>query len=148
MSANKVLFVSRNSINNLAGDWRDWACISISEPTAPGEASIEEEQFSGLLRASFHDVIPGRSYDEPFQLMAATDAEKIVEFFLQHRDGVCGFIITCKAGISRSAAVAKWVSGALGLPFNQDYGHFNTHVYRLLQEAAERSGALKNLHGD
>lgn len=133
----RVMFVSRNAVENLSGDWSDFALISISEPNAPGLAKIDERAFKFSSFYHFHDVEPGRNYDEEVVAMDERHALSMVSFLAQIEHEVEGILVNCRAGISRSAAVAKWICESRGLPFNQSYGQFNRHVFRLLQEAEE-----------
>lgn len=133
----RVMFVSRNAVENLSGDWSDFALISISEPNAPGLAKIDEKAFRYSSFYHFHDVVPERDYDEFVVHMDARHALSMVSFLAQIENEVEGILVNCRAGISRSAAVAKWICESRGLPFNQSYGQFNRHVFRLLQEAEE-----------
>lgn len=133
----RVMFISRNAVENLSGDWSDFALISIGEPMAPGLAKIDERAFKFSSFYHFHDVEPGRNYDEEVVAMDERHALSMVSFLAQIEHEVEGVLVNCRAGISRSAAVAKWICESRGLPFNQSYGQFNRHVFRLLQEAEE-----------
>jgi predicted protein tyrosine phosphatase len=132
---NKVIFVSRTAAEYLSGNWKDWAIISISDPLSPGEAKLQEELFYQILRVGFHDVLPDRQYDEPTVLMVHKDAQRIVEFVRLVAPNVEGILVHCKAGISRSAAVAKWICESFDLPFSDRYTQFNQHVYTMLVTA-------------
>lgn len=136
---NKVIFVSRTAAENLSGDWQDWAIISISDPLFPGEAKLQEESFYEILRVGFHDVLPDRQYDEPVVIMVHKDARKIVDFVRTVAPEINGIIVHCKAGVSRSAAVAKWICESYGMPFRENYTQFNQHVYELLIIAGKNS---------
>lgn len=131
----KVIFVSRTAAEYLSGDWTDWAVISISDPLSPGEAKLDDELFHKILRVGFHDVLPGRNYDEPTVMMVDKDARKIVDFVREVAPNVDGILVHCKAGLSRSAGVAKWICEAYGMPFNKRYTQFNQHVYDMLISA-------------
>lgn len=132
---NKVIFVSRTAAEYLSGNWKDWAIISISDPLSPGEAKLQEELFYQILRVGFHDVLPGRNYDEPTVMMVDKDARKIVDFVREVAPNVNGILVHCKAGLSRSAGVAKWICEAYGMPFSERYTQFNQHVYDMLVSA-------------
>jgi predicted protein tyrosine phosphatase len=131
----RVIFLSRIAAENIIG-WHDWAVISISEPnSAFGEAKLDESWFA-IQRVSFHDTVPGVQYDEKHELMAEKHARKIVDFVRLVSPEIEGIVVNCKAGISRSAAVAKWIAATYDLPFNHSYGFFNKHVFSLLNEVS------------
>ena len=129
---NKVMFVSKTAAEN-AGGWPDWAVISITEDY---KASLQGGWYA-VCRQQFHDVDPSVGCDVPHVLMEAKHAMSIVEFVNRVSPEVEGILVHCKAGISRSAAIAKWIAEKYGLPFEHRYESYNKHVYRLLQEADE-----------
>lgn len=139
----RVMFVSRNAMENLSGDWSDFALISITEPNAHGMTKIDEEAFKFSSYYHFHDVVPERDYDEFVVHMDERHAISMVTFLTQVEPEVEGVLVNCRAGISRSAAVAKWICESRGLPFNQSYSLYNRHVFKLLQEA-EKSWKRSN----
>jgi hypothetical protein len=62
-------------------------------------------------------------------------ARAIIEFVTRCNDEkVEGILVHCYAGISRSAAVAKWVSERHGQSFPAEYAEYNKHVYTTLLE--------------
>ena len=89
------------------------------------------------MSLSFHDVDPDSRLESSrgYQPMATTDADKIVEFVEQVAPNVDVILVHCKAGISRSAAVAMWIAARYELPFDHSYPHINDYVMRLLKEA-------------
>lgn len=134
----RVMFVSRNAIENLSGDWSDFALVSIIEPNAVGIGQIDDKAFKFSNFYHFHDVEPGRNDDDEFIVeMDARHALSMVSFLAKIENDVDGILVNCRAGISRSAAVAKWICESRGLPFNQAYGQYNRHVFKLLKEADE-----------
>jgi protein-tyrosine phosphatase len=89
---------------------------------------------------SFHDITPDTlDVDGSYTLMADSDAQKIVAFVKEVAPNVEGIIVHCRAGISRSAAVAKWICGEYGVHFNAKYSKYNDFVYRLMVLAAAGS---------
>jgi predicted protein tyrosine phosphatase len=131
----KVMFVSRTAIENLSGDWTDFALISIIEPNAVGVGKINDRAFKRVIHSNFHDVVTGRVYDEPVVEMDIRQAMSMVSFLHQIENEIDGVLVNCRAGISRSAAVAKWICESRGLPFNANYNQYNPHVYKLLLDA-------------
>ena len=90
-----------------------------------------------ICRQSFHDVDPDKGCIVPHVLMTTHNALSIVEFVHRVAPDVDGIMVHCKAGISRSAAVAKWIAEKYELPLEHRYESYNRHVYRLLKEANE-----------
>jgi protein-tyrosine phosphatase len=70
--------------------------------------------------------------------MSATHALDIVDFVHTIAPHVEGIMVHCKGGVSRSAAVAKWIANTFKLPFNHDYTAYNKYVYHQLNEANEQ----------
>lgn len=129
----KVIFVSRPTAENTPG-WKDWAVISISEPGFPGEAKLMRG-WHAICRVHFDDVDPAIPCGEPHQLMNEADALKITQFVRKVAPHVDGILVHCKAGVSRSAAVAKWISRQFNVQFNHKYERHNKHVYNMLVKA-------------
>ncbi len=129
----KVIFVGRATAETTPG-WQDWAVVSITEPGFPGEAKLLPGWHS-VCRVHFHDVDPAIPCGEPHTLMNEQDALKITQFIREVAPGVDGVLVHCKAGISRSAAVAKWIAKQFDVPFNHDYDRYNKYVYDMLVKA-------------
>lgn len=133
---NKILFVGRATAETTTG-WDHWAMISISEPvSALGEAKLLKG-WNAVHRLEFHDI-EVEMPDEPYVLLDELQAQELVNFVRSVASEVEGIIVHCRAGISRSAAVAKWIAETYEIEFNHEYPHYNKHVYRLLVEANER----------
>jgi hypothetical protein len=64
--------------------------------------------------------------------MNEADALKITQFVREVAPGVDGILVHCKAGVSRSAAVAKWIAKQFDVPFNHQYDRYNKFVYDML----------------
>ncbi len=129
----KVIFVGRATAETTPG-WQDWAVVSITEPGFPGEAKLMPGWHS-VCRVFFHDVDPAIPCGEPHQLMNEADALKITQFVREVAPGVDGILVHCKAGVSRSAAVAKWIAKQFDVPFNHDYDRYNKYVFDMLVKA-------------
>lgn len=130
----RLMFVSRTAAENMPG-WESGAIISITEPDA-GQAKLMQGWYV-IHRAMFHDIDAPRP-GESHTLMSAQHAAEIVDFVHSVSPHIKTIVVHCKGGISRSAAVAKWIAEAYNLPFNHTYGLYNMHVYRQLIEANER----------
>lgn len=129
----KVIFVGRATAEATPG-WKDWSVVSITEPGFPGEAKLMSGWHS-VCRVYFHDVDPSIPCGEPHQLMNEADALKITQFVREVATGVDGILVHCKAGVSRSAAVAKWIAKQFDVPFNHSYDRYNKFVYDMLIKA-------------
>lgn len=139
MAIKKVMFVGRHSVEN-CGSWPDFALISLGEPdSSEGDPRIQDG-WHDVLRLSFHDITPDTlDVAGAYTLMTEDDAQKIVAFVKKVAPQVEGIIVHCRAGTSRSAAVAKWICGEYKIPFNVKYRKYNDYVYRLMILAAAGS---------
>jgi len=103
--------------------------ISITEPgrTAP----IDSDKWGTVLRLRFHDI------DKPYQnytLFNEKYAKRIVKWLKEYEGTLTVVYVHCAAGISRSAAVAKFIAEVYGLAFDKDYPLYNKHVYAELRK--------------
>jgi len=132
MELKNVVFTGRDQAEASIG-WPHWAVISI---TAEKPAALREGWHS-ILRLEFDDIDMVGDFDAaaPYILFNDTHANKIIEFAKAVRDShkVEGILVHCQAGISRSAAVAKWIAEQYQLPFAESYALYNKHVYRVLR---------------
>lgn len=117
------------------------AVISITQ-FADDPAALKEGWHS-VHRVEFDDLDPNKRsiYECPHDhedLFDDERAQAIVDFVDSVASEVDGIIIHCKAGISRSAAVAKWIATAYGLDFDEEYTDHNEYVLNLLTKAAAR----------
>ena len=105
--------------------------ISIGDRGEPYNFSCEHKR---ILRLEFDDVT--QHIDNSYHLFDYSHARKILEFV---RD--CGnedILIHCHAGVSRSAAVAKFLNDHRGYFLDLSYpslnttSGFNSEVYRIL----------------
>lgn len=131
MPIKHVIFTSQYSACERPG-WRNWAVISITDinfadaPLQPGWLDV--------LRLKFDDF--SQPSDDGYVLMGDLQARAINQFVRRvHDDSRCeGVLVHCWAGISRSAAVAKWIAERHGLSFPAEYDEYNKHVYTTLRE--------------
>lgn len=133
----RILFVGRATAE-ICGPWDDFAMISIGEPGASEGDPVIQDGWHDTLQLIFHDITPDTpDPDQAYTLMTLDDAKKIVEFVRKVAPNANGIIVHCRAGISRSAAIAKWISAEYKLQFNQSYRKFNDHVFRQLVIASD-----------
>ena len=117
------------------------AMISISGPNNP--ARLNQLWHRGnLIRLQFHDADEvgrvSRRLDYPgeskyIQLFTPKDAKHIIDFVNEVKNKVDVILVHCDAGISRSAAVAKFIAEMFNLPFPESYMLYNKYVYRVLK---------------
>ena len=139
----KVMFVGKFTAETI-GPFQDWAVISIGEPDM--KAPQIKDGWHDVLRLFFHDVNPDKVVEltNKYTGMNKSQANQIVEFVNRVAPNVDGILVHCKAGISRSAAVAEWIAKRYELPFDYSYPNSNSYVLRLIQESEHRSGHEKN----
>ncbi|OIQ89558.1 dual specificity phosphatase, catalytic domain [mine drainage metagenome] len=117
------------------------AVISITE--LGDDPAALKEGWHTIYRARFDDLNPvnREPFEPPHDHEDPIDdarAKSIVDFVDGIAPEVDGIVVHCRAGISRSAAVAKWIAQAYGLDFDEDYTAHNEFVYDMLIKAAER----------
>lgn len=102
-----------------------------------------KDGWHAIYRARFDDLNPVKRepFEPPHDHEDPVDdarAKSIVEFVDGIASEVDSIVVHCRAGISRSAAVAKWIATAYGLDFDEDYTAHNEFVYNMLIKAAEK----------
>ncbi len=132
MGLKNVIFMSRKEAEAMRGRW-GWSIISIS---GLNPASLQAG-WHAVLRLEFDDgdvdASDFSSVPEPLRLFAVDQALQIVKFVAEcDRAEVDTLVEHCQGGISRSAAVAKWVAKAYWLEFSADYKDENKYVYETL----------------
>jgi hypothetical protein len=122
-----VIFLSRKEAESSVNP--NWAVISISGL----DPARLKEGWRSILRLEFDDIDPDPKAlfaEDPYILFSNEHARQIIKFAHQCNDeGVEGIVVHCHAGISRSAAVAKWISERFDLDFPSGYMLYNCHVY-------------------
>ena len=114
--------------------------VSITSPYIRGSkpAKLDKDSWTDVLRLEFHDIDPEkldrdkRVKKERIKRVYFDDkmAIKVLEFLKKHQDGiVTEAVVHCEAGISRSAAVSKFIAQIYNLQFPQKYNLYNKHVF-------------------
>jgi len=129
-----VDFISRLKAESLRAR-SDLAIISITEPEAdPAVLSCHEDV---ILRLVFHDVDPGAETTTRWTLFDPSRANEVVRFVRRlHADPQRFDLVThCRAGISRSAALALFVAADTGCEFPRMpfAGLANKHILTTLE---------------
>jgi predicted protein tyrosine phosphatase len=127
-----VVFVDRDTAEDLAGQ-SNWAVISITEP-GTYQATLKQGWHS-VLRLEFHDV---EEEIEPNVWFDEAMARQVIDFGKAVKDEVGGIMVHCRQGISRSAAIAKWIALRHELRLFERYDRHNKLVYRLLIDMEAR----------
>ncbi len=118
--------------------WR--AMISI---TNPGEAASLRDGWGALLRVQFadasYDETTIHSYGRMWKLSSRGFFDKrqaiiIRGFIIGLSDSISQFYVHCGAGVSRSAAVARYAADYFGVPLEQIHDRLNTTVLALLHD--------------
>lgn len=103
--------------------------ISITEPGRT--AAIHEDKWGALLRLRFHDL---DKQWQNYKLFNQHYAERIVKWLKENEDILTTVHVHCAQGISRSAAVAKFIAEVYELEFNDSYDLYNKLVYAELRK--------------
>jgi predicted protein tyrosine phosphatase len=127
-----VIFTGRDQAEASTG-WPHWSVISISGLNP----AVLKDGWHSVLRLEFDDIDVG---EEPHILFNESHAERVIDFVtaVQESHEVEGILVHCQAGVSRSAAVAKWIAERYGMPFPAKYMLYNKHVYRVLRSVMMR----------
>lgn len=137
MSIRSVDFVSRKACEALERR-DDLLVISVTEPGMyRAKLALPEDR---ILRLEFHDVEGTPDEDDPWIRLEFEQASAIVAFVRRYQAAEDAFdlVTHCKAGISRSAAIALWVHAATGadMPRRPMAGFANKHVVAALEQAS------------
>lgn len=110
----------------------NWAVISITTPAEPD--AVLKPGWHSVLRLKFEDT------DDASCAGAFGDglARTVVDFVRGLEDPVEGILVHCFAGISRSAAVAKFIADTYKLRFPDTYASYNKLIYRRLNQVIWR----------
>jgi predicted protein tyrosine phosphatase len=145
MTIDHLSFLSRREAE-AATPRDDIAVISITDPvTATSTPLALKDGWHSVLRLEFHDIDLDQLV-QPFlraqvreycTLMTPDQAREIVTFVARiQSNGASGIMVHCEAGVSRSAAVAKWIADRHGLRLSDEAtAAHNRYVYRMLEEA-------------
>lgn len=128
----KVEFISRYEMKRRVKhreDFTDVAIISISD------TSTEYVEMRALLQEYNYNALCFNDTDDETG-MSSLQAEVLLKFIQENYDKK--FIVHCFAGVSRSAAVAKFINEfyELGDWYLEDYKCYNKRVYNKLMAAA------------
>jgi len=145
MNLRRLRFTSREGAEDATPD----LCSAVISIRDPGSKPVDLKRgWYKVLSLVFHDIDRDKlstmsahlraDIELAYAMMEPAHAQVIVAFVNDAvRAGVEGFLVHCEAGISRSAAVAKWIAEHYHLPsLRPAVVAHNRYVYRLLKEAA------------
>lgn len=113
---------------------KNWAVISMSGPvwdkTVADPAKLKEG-WDAIHRVEVHDIIKA---EEGYIHFTKEHAKQLLEFL----DGLdchfVGIIVNCIAGVSRSAAVARYISELYKIKLDKDDSMANILIYNTLKQ--------------
>jgi predicted protein tyrosine phosphatase len=126
-----ILFTDKPTAERNAGQ-PDWAVISI---TGFAQSASLRDGWLDVLRLEFDDT-DDKDTIFAFNVLLADQINRFVDKVKER--GAAGILVHCHAGVSRSAAVAKWIARREGLPFNDRYELYNKLVYSVLWKHGNR----------
>jgi predicted protein tyrosine phosphatase len=126
-----ILFCDKPTAERNEGQ-PDWAVISI---TGFAQSASLRDGWLDVLRLEFYDT-DDKDTIFSFNVLQADQINRFVDKVKEQ--GAAGILVHCHAGVSRSAAVAKWIARREGLPFNDRYELYNKLVYSVLWNYGNR----------
>jgi len=140
--------------------YKHWNLISISCPDTSitknslvnekTKASLESQGCHRILELQFDDARDDQVEEFLKQGISVTlftkdQANKIIEFVkeIQGEVAISDLVIHCDAGISRSGAIAEFVSFLYGIPFKDPYTRPNMYVLRTLWGVVDEQKAIR-----
>lgn len=124
----RVLHISQLEAQGMEGS-QDSVMVSIMGASRP-EAHLQPG-WRAILRTAFDDV--DREAPNAIQ---PDQALQLIDFLDEWSEHVSYIVVHCAAGISRSAAVARFAAERYGVEFNWSYDLYNRFVYQRLVEGA------------
>jgi predicted protein tyrosine phosphatase len=124
----KVIFINREYAERITPKKGEKAAIiSIN---SNGDLAKLHENWEHKLFLVFHDL------DKPikdYKIFDKEQAKQIIKFVDKVANDILILVVHCDAGVSRSAAVAKFVAEKYGLLFPDNYTIYNKLVYSTLK---------------
>jgi predicted protein tyrosine phosphatase len=132
----ECLVYSRKEVETALAPSVPYIVISITTSPSDRARVPQSSQCLGVLRLAFFDVDVPVQEAEPDGLFSVKDAQQIWDFVLPKLSQLRCIMVHCRAGKSRSPAVAAALISVLcgdALDFFERYQP-NTRVYRMLRE--------------
>jgi predicted protein tyrosine phosphatase len=133
--SDKAAIISVNSSHKLANlhyDWHDKLYLIFDDVTKDIVESLKVKYPNSFLNRDY------RLFD---RLMA----KDIISFLDKNAENVEIIVVHCDAGISRSAAIAKFIAKKYNLPFDASYDLYNKWVYNTLLQVDSSTTKEVNL---
>ena len=133
----KVQFISKKQAESITSPDQNVALVSIREPAEHVDLA---STWRTVLKLEFHDSDPSKDfnplgicYDDQV-LFDEIMAKNVIEWLNSLPYDVDSVIVHCHAGVSRSAAVAKFICTYYNMNHHilDNYSLYNKHVYRVL----------------
>lgn len=140
-------FIAQFQAEDITNPSTDRIIISITGPIddmgtmgkLSRRAILDEQAWRAILRLEFHDSVKSKVAIDAGNLLFDEDmALAIFHFLKEHEENVTQAVVHCEGGVSRSAAVSKFIAQIYGLEFPENYTHFNRHVFETLYKAYGR----------
>lgn len=118
------------------------ALLSFVSPDGFGGSPVSDPKLDTywfrVLKLRFHDIDPtncSSAFVEQYVPFTLQQAEAVIQFCLEVEAEADEIWAHCEAGISRSAAAAKYIAYAYNSHFPESYTLYNKHVYSMLVKA-------------
>lgn len=105
--------------------------ISISSPSSKFTLCELKPGWEHVLHLRFYDIDKDQG---PWKTISIHQVEMLVRWIEELQGEVDGVLVHCEAGISRSAAVAKFISDAYGADLKKAHPLYNRGIYAKLIE--------------
>lgn len=126
----EVIFANQAEAEQTLGKG-DWVVISVTQPSEPDVPL--KPGWRAIHRLKFHDT---EDEDSILAVFSIEQAKAIVAFLAEHAHQVAGILVHCHAGVSRSAAIARFIGERYAVDdFIKRYARYTRHnklVYRRL----------------
>jgi hypothetical protein len=115
----------------------------------PRPLAVDSDKWIEVLKLMFDDIDPSHCSDEWMQQWILFDdkmADQIIDMLERTADKTNIYAVHCEAGISRSAAVCKFISVMFNLQFPESYMLYNKHVFTTLIRRWNQRNFCKSLN--
>jgi predicted protein tyrosine phosphatase len=135
----EVLFVNQAEAEQARGK-DNWVVISVTQPSEPDVPL--KPGWRAILRLKFHDTDDENSILSVFSI---EQARAVIAFVEEHAARAAGVLVHCHAGVSRSAAIARFIGERYAVDgFLKRYASYTRHnklVYRRLVAVSQSAVA-------
>lgn len=135
-------FISQRNAELLRNPCDTRSLISITGPIGQSSpmgfgnvsklANLELKAWKNILRLQFHDLAPSKYANDNGKILFDEKMSIQIFKFLKENEDQEEIVVHCEAGVSRSAAVSKFIARIYNLGFPEDYDYYNQHVFGVL----------------